>query len=378
LIDVAVSKTWTIELVAVALVSAAGLLLVRGAAPESAEQIGDPRTGGARSGDFHTDDARATPGAVSAPAPGHGARSPAEIPATGWWSVLKRVVTQFNDHRLMYEAGSVVFFVLLALFPALAALVSFYGLFADPKTVADHLAMLSTVMPAGSMDILNEELTNLASNTGSKLSFGVFFGFAVSLWSANQGMKSLFDVLNVAYDEQEKRSYIRLTLITLGFTFACLMFAMIAIAAVVVLPAALQFIYLGAETDVLVRTMRWPVLLVVVTLLLSVIYRYGPSRKPARWRWVTWGGTFAAITWLLVSFAFSYYVSKFGTYNKTYGSLGAVIGFMTWIWISVMVVLVGAELNAELEHQTARDSTVGPERPVGARGATKADEVVAT
>ena len=370
------SKPWTIELVAVAVVFAAGALLVRGAAPESAGGIVDPRTGGARSGDFRTDNARTTPSAVSAPASGRGARSPAEIPALGWWSVLKRVVTQFNDHRLMYEAGSVVFFVLLALFPALAALVSLYGLFADPKTVADHLAMLSTVVPAGSMDILSSQLTNLASNTGSKLSFGVFFGFAVSLWSANQGMKSLFDVLNVAYDEEEKRSYVRLTLITLSFTLASLMFTLIAIAAVVILPAALQFIYLGAETDFLVRTLRWPALLVVVTLLLSVIYRYGPSRKPARWRWVTWGGAFAAFAWLLVSFAFSYYVSKFGTYNKTYGSLGAVIGFMTWIWISVMVVLAGAELNAELEHQAARDSTVGP--ALGARGVTKADEVVAS
>jgi membrane protein len=184
-------------------------------------------------------------------------------------------------------------------------------------------------------------------------------------------------VLNVAYDEREKRSYVRLTLITLGFTFAGLVFTLIALAAVVVLPAALQFFYLGAETDLLVRLFRWPVMLLIVTLFLSVIYRYGPSRAHARWRWVTWGGTSAALAWVLVSLAFSYYVSEFGTYNKTYGSLGAVIGFMTWIWISVMVVLVGAELNAELEHQTARDSTVGPDRPLGARGATKADEVVA-
>jgi membrane protein len=373
-----VSGPRTIDLLAIALVSAASLCLVRGAAPESTGGVNDPGTGAARTGDDHADGAKTAPGADGEPAAGREARSPAEIPARGWWAVIKRVVTQFNDHRLMYEAGSVVFFVLLALFPALAALVSLYGLFADPKTVADHLAMLSTVMPAGSMDILSNQLTNLASNTGSKLSIGVLFGFAVSLWSSNQGMKSLFDVLNAAYDEQEKRSYVRLTLITLGFTLAGLLFTLIAIAAVIVLPAALHFIYLGAETDLFVRTIRWPALLVVVTLLLSVIYRYGPSRKPARWRWVTWGGTFAAVAWLLVSFAFSYYVSKFGTYNKTYGSLGAVIGFMTWIWISVMVVLVGAELNAELERQTARNTTVGPERPPGARGATKTDEVIAT
>jgi membrane protein len=348
------SKARTLELLAIALVSAAGLVLARGIAPEP------------------------TPApAAGTPPPGLRALSPAQIPARGWWAVLKRVVMQFNDHRLMNEAGSVVFFVLLGLFPALAALVSLYGLFADPKTVADHLAMLSTVMPAGSMDILDDQLKRLAANSGGQLSFGVIFGFAVSLWSSNQGMKSLFDVLNVAYGEREKRSYVRLTLMTLGFTLAGLVFTLIALAAVVVLPAALNFIYLGAEADLLVRTLRWPVLLVIVTLFLSVIYRYGPSREKARWQWVTWGGTFAAVAWLVVSFAFSYYVSRFGTYNRTYGSLGAVIGFMTWIWISVMVVLLGAELNAELEHQTALDSTTGAAQPPGRRGAVKADAVMA-
>lgn len=305
------------------------------------------------------------------------AKSPAEIPSRGWWAVIKRVANQFIEHRLMAEAAGVVFFVLLAIFPALAALVSLYGLFTDPKTISEHVTMLSGILPGGSMDLLTDQMTRVSAKGSSKLSFGLIFGFAVSLWSANQGMKALFDVLNVAYDEQEKRSYIRLTLITLGFTLISLIFALVAIAAVIVLPAVLQFVYLGAETDLLVRLLRWPVMLLIVVGCLSVIYRYGPSRTHARWRWVTWGGTFAALAWVIVSLGFSYYVSEFGTYNKTYGSLGAVIGFMTWIWISIMVVLVGAELNAELEHQTAHDSTVGPERPLGARGATKADEVVA-
>jgi membrane protein len=365
-----VGKPRAVNFVAISILSLAGMWFVLAPARRQ-------RAPAARSGENPSFHQRDQYDAAVIADMGWQAKSPAEIPARGWWSVVKRVARQFDDHRLMSEAASVVFFVLLALFPALAALVSLYGLFADPKTVADHLAMLSTVMPAGSMDILNDQLTKLAAKGGSKLSLGVVVGFAVSLWSSNQGMKSLFDVLNVAYDEREKRGYVSLTLITLGFTLAGLAFTLIAIAAVVVLPAALQFIYLGAEADLLVRTLRWPVLLVIVTLLLSVIYRYGPSRKHARWQWVTWGGAFAAVAWLLVSFAFSYYVSEFGTYNKTYGSLGAVIGFMTWIWMSVMVVLVGAELNAELEHQTARDSTVGPERPLGARGATKADEVVA-
>ncbi len=248
-------------------------------------------------------DAAAAPGAATDD-------SPADIPARGWWAAAERMVEQFNDHRLMYEAGSVVFFVLLAIFPALAAMVSLYALFADPRTVASHLATLSSVMPSGSMDILDHELTRLTANTGSGLSYGLVFGFLVSLWSANQGMKSLFNVLNVAYDEKEKRSYVRLTLITLGFTLANLVFTLIAVAGVVILPAVLQIVYLGAETDMLLRTLRWPALLVIITLYLSVIYRYGPCRRHARWQWVTWGGAFAAIAWLLVSFAFSYYVSR--------------------------------------------------------------------
>jgi membrane protein len=364
------SKSWATGFVAVTLISAAGFLMMRAPAMMRVAPTHKPKKGSLPAWQAQHD-------AAVAADMGWQATSPAEIPSRGWWAVIKRVANQFIEHRLMAEAASVVFFVLLAIFPALAALVSLYGLFTDPKTIAEHMSALSDILPADSVGILTDQITRVSQNGSSKLSFGLIFGFVVSLWSANQGIKALFDVLNIAYDEREKRSYVQLTLITLGFTFAGLVFTLIALSAVVVLPAVLQFVYLAAETDLLVRLLRWPVMLFIVTLFLSVIYRYGPSRTRARWRWVTWGGASAALAWVLVSLGFSFYVSEFGTYNKTYGSLGAVIGFMTWIWISVMVVLIGAELNAELEHQTARDSTVGPERPLGARGATKADEVVA-
>ena len=184
--------------------------------------------------------------------------------------------------------------------------------------------------------------------------------------------------LNVVYDEHEKRSYIRRTLISLAVTLGTLVFVMVVMAAVVALPIALNFVGLGKVTDLLLRVARWPLLLVIVTVMLAVIYRYGPSRTEARWRWVSWGGAFAAIVWVLVSLAFSWYVAHFGSYNKTYGSLGAAIGFMTWIWISATIVLIGAELNAEMEHQTKRDTTTGAEKPLGARGANKADTVAPT
>ncbi len=308
---------------------------------------------------------------------GHDAERPSDIPARGWWEIAKRVVAQVSADRLLTEAAGVTFFVLLAIFPALAAMISIYGLVADPSTVSDHLASLDGIMPGGGLDILKEQVKALTSGPPKALGFGVVFGFATSLWSANQGIKALFDALNVVNDEKETRSFIRRTLITLAFTFGALMFVVLAMTAVVVLPAVLAFIGLSSAVEWLLRLGRWPLLLVAVTFFLALVYRFGPSRERAKWRWVSWGGAFAAIAWVVGSAAFSWYVANFGSYNKTYGSLGAVVGFMTWIWISTIIVLVGGEVNAEMEHQTARDTTTGPEVEPGARGAVKADRVAA-
>jgi membrane protein len=322
-------------------------------------------------------------GAQRAPAAGgaaHGreADTPSEIPARGWWDIAKRTVNQISEHRLLTEGAGITFYAILAIFPALAALVSVYGLIADPTTVSGQLNALSGIVPGGGMDILGDELKQLVSAGGGKLGFGAIIGILVALWSANGGTKAMFDSLNVVYDEHEKRGYIRRTLISLAVTLGTLVFVMVVMAAVVALPIALNFVGLGKVTDLLLRVARWPLLLVIVTMMLAVIYRYGPSRTEARWRWVSWGGAFAAIVWVLVSLAFSWYVAHFGSYNKTYGSLGAAIGFMTWIWISATIVLIGAELNAEMEHQTKRDTTTGAEKPLGARGANKADTVAPT
>ncbi len=354
-------KPRTLDVLSIGLLTSAGFALARAPARRA------PAGADTRSAAAAPSDARR----------GGAANSPAQIPPRGWWDVLKRVGRQFSEHRVMAEAAGVVFYVLLAIFPAIAALVSLYGLFADPKTVSDQLATLSGVVPGGGMDIIKDQVTRVAANGGGKLGLGLAIGLATSLWSANAGMKALFDVLNVVYDEHEKRGFVRLTLVTLGFTVASLLFVLLAMAMVVVLPVALKFVGLDEAAKTLLSVLRWPLMLVVVAALLSVIYRYGPSRERARWRWVSWGGAAAALLWVLVSLAFSFYVSNFGNYNKTYGSLGAAIGFMTWIWISCMVVLLGAELNAELEGQTARDSTTGAERPLGERGATKADTVAA-
>jgi membrane protein len=200
-------------------------------------------------------------------------------------------------------------------------------------------------------------------------------GLGVSLWSANAGMKALFDALNIVYDEDEKRGFIALNLRSLAFTLGAVVFILIALAGIIVVPVVLAFVGLANSTEWLLAIARWPVLLVGITLGLALIYRYGPSRDQAKWKWVTPGSIVAAVLWLAVSMLFSWYAANFGSYNETYGSLGAVIGFMTWIWLSSIIVLLGAEINAEMEHQTAKDTTKGPDRPMGARGATMADNL---
>ena len=305
---------------------------------------------------------------------GRTADRPEQIPARGWWDILKRTFQQFSEDRLLTEAAGITFYALLALFPAVGALVSIYGLFADPATIGRHLELAAGFVPGGGMEIIEEQVRRITSKGDTALGFGAIIGLAISLWSANQAMKAVVDSLNVVYEEEEKRGFFHRLAVTMAFTLGGILFVLLAVAAVVVLPVVLDFVGLGSLETVL-SLARWPLLLVGIGLFLALVYRYGPSREKAKWRWVSWGSAFAALVWVAGSAAFSWYVSNFGNYNETYGSLGAVIGFMTWIWLSSTVVLLGAELDAEMEHQTARDTTTGPERPMGTRGAKMADEV---
>ena len=295
---------------------------------------------------------------------GRGARTPTAIPPHGWFVVARRVAVQFSTHRVMEEAASVTFYTLLALFPALAALVSLYGLFADPAALSTELHTMPSLLPGGAMDILDTQLKSLASSSGKALSLGLAFSLATSLWSSNQSIKSLFSSLNIVYGTQEQRSFVRFTLVTLSFTLGALLFVILAIACVVALPIVLTFVGVGNWSDVLLRVARWPLLLVVIGAFLALVYRYGPCRPRVGWRWVTPGSAFAAITWAVASIGFSYYVAHFGSYNKTYGSLGAAIGFMTWIWISTMVVLIGAELDSEIEQQAEQGDAAPTDKGV--------------
>jgi membrane protein len=331
------------------------------------------------------DRGRDRPGSAATPSPhqekqkaaedgrGRHAETPSEIPAKGWKDILLRVFRGISDDRILANAAAVTFFALLALFPGIGALVSIYGLFSDPASIAQHLDMMSGVLPGGAIDVIRDQLTRLSAQPRSTLGFSSVLGLVISLWSANGGIKALFDALNTVYEEKEKRSFIRLNALSLTFTVAMIGFLLVAIAAIVALPVALN--YLPGFVGLVLEIARWPALLVLVALALACIYRFGPSRTEPQWRWITWGSAFAAIGWLAFSAIFSFYASHFGNFNKTYGSLGAVIGFMTWMWLSVVVILVGAKLNAEMEHQTARDSTQEGGKPLGARGAKMADTV---
>jgi membrane protein len=304
---------------------------------------------------------------------GREAETPSEIPAQGWKDILFRVYSNISEHRILELAAGITYYSLLAIFPALAALVAVYGLFADPDAIARHLDQVSGVLPGGAIDVVKEQLTRVASKGSHTLGLTFIVGLAVSLWSANAATKSLFDTLNIVYGEKEKRGFLKLNATSLGFTLAGIVFVLLALGAVVVMPVALAFIGLSNSVDLVLRLVRWPALFVVVALGLALIYRYGASREMPRWRWITWGSATASVLWLAASGLFSWYAANFGKFNETYGSLGAVIGLMTWLWISAIVILLGAELDGEMERQTSRDSTTGSPKAMGARGARVAD-----
>lgn len=306
---------------------------------------------------------------------GRHAEHPGQIPFKGMKDVIYRVYVSLTQDRVMLVAAGVTFYLLLALFPAMGALVSVYGFVADPTTIADRILFLAQVMPSDGLNIFIDQLKALATEQKSALSFGLVFGLLVALWSANNGIKALFEAMNIAYGEEEKRSFFKLNLVSLTFTFGGILAAIIIIVALGVVPAMIAFLHLDETAETLLSLLRWPLLLVLATIGICMLYRYGPSREPAKMRWLTWGAAFAALFWLLGSLGVTFYLSHVADYNATYGTLGALIGFLFWTWISAIIVILGAELNAELEHQTAMDSTTGHPKPLGQRGAVMADTV---
>lgn len=303
------------------------------------------------------------------------ARTPLQIPPAGWSDILRRTYQQIDEDRLFATAAGVVFYGLLAIFPAITALVSSYGLFADPSTIAANLQSLALMLPEGSFAIVQDQIARVLAKGTSTLGITFVAGLLIAVWSANAGMKAIFDALNVVYEEKEKRGFLRLNVVSLAFTVAGLVSIMVMVGAVVVVPLLLQRVGLGARAEIIVQVGRWPIVALLLLGALAVLYRYGPSRTTPRWQWLSVGAVVAAVFWLVGSALLSWYLANFGNYTATYGSLGAAIGLMTWMWMSAIIVLCGAELNSEIEHQTAVDSTEGRRKPLGARGARMADTI---
>jgi membrane protein len=334
-----------------------------------------------RDGEGHADTSSqrdATQAETMASGRGRHATAPNRIPSAGWKDILWRTYEQINDDRLLAVAAGVVFYGLLALFPAITAIVSSYALIADPQSINDHLSFLSTFLPEGTFSIVQDQVGRVLSKGNAQLGGAFLFSLVLALWSANGGMKAIIDALNVVYDEKEKRSFIKLNAVSLTFTIGGVLGILIASGLVIVAPIALQMIGMGAATELLVKFGRWPALAILLLLALAILYRYGPSRRSPQWRWISVGSVVATITWMIGSAGLSYYLANFGHYDATYGSLGAAIALMIWMWMSTIVILFGAELNSEIEHQTVADSTTGGSKPLGARGAKMADSVGAS
>jgi membrane protein len=306
---------------------------------------------------------------------GRSADRPLAISKPGWRDIFWRVKDEMARDSLSLVAAGVAFYGLLSLFPLITVLISIYGLVVEPQAAQQQVSMVGEVLPQQTRQILDEQLTRVTASANTALTFGVILGVVLALWSAGAGTKALIEGLNIVYDEEEKRGFIKLNAVALGLTLGLILFMIFALALVAILPALIGMLGLPSAVQGWARWLRWPILALAFMVALAALYRLAPSRSGPRWRWVTPGAVGATVLWIIGSLLFSWYVSSFGSYNETYGSLAAVVVLMLWFWVSALIVLIGAEWNAETEHQTERDTTTGAERPLGQRGAYVADTV---
>jgi membrane protein len=291
------------------------------------------------------------------------------------FAVLKRVKAEVKDDNVGLLAAGVAFYAMLAIFPAIIAVVTIYGMVADPDQVKTQVGEFAKSLPSGADQLLTKQLTDVANAGRQALSIGLVISLLALLWSVSSGVQGLIKSLNVIYDEKETRGFVKLRGLSLLLTLGAIVVTVVALALITVFPGVIDGLGLGRAGQVAASVARWVVLAVLVLLALGVVYRLGPDRANPRWRWVSPGAVVALVLWLLGSVGFSYYVDNFGKYNQTYGALAAVIILLLWLFLSAFAVLLGAEFNAETERQTARDTTTGPERPPGERGAEVADDI---
>jgi membrane protein len=315
------------------------------------------------------------PERTEADAAGREAERPGQIPPRGWFAILRRVMAEVKQDNVSLLAAGVAFYAMLAIFPAIIALVTVYGMVADPAEVESQVGEFAKSLPSGADQLITEQLNNVVNAGEQALSVGLALSLLAVLWSVSSGVQGLVKSLNLVYDERETRGFLKLRGLSLLLTLGAIVVAVVALALIAVFPAMIDDLGLGQAGELAASIGRWVILALLVLVALAVLYRYAPDRANPRWRWVSWGAVVALVLWLLGSFGFSWYVDSFGKYNQTYGALAAVIILLLWLYLSAFAVLLGAEFDAEIERQTARDTTTGPERPMGQRDAEVADTV---
>ena len=306
---------------------------------------------------------------------GQQAEKPREIPKAGWKDVFKRVKNELDRDKINIVAAGVAFYFFLAIFPALAAIISIYGLVTEPSQVGQQLSQITAALPEQTQQMLQERLKSIASQSSGALGWGVALSILISLWSANKGTKSLFEGINIAYDEKNERGFLKENALTLLFTLGGIIIGIICIALVVAFPALVGKLGLPETVQTIISWAKWPLLAIILVFTLAMVYKYAPVRDNPQFKWVSWGSIIATTLWVVGSLLFSWYVNNFGNFNETYGSVAAVIILLLWFNLTAFVILLGAEINSELELQTEKDSTVGKPKPMGERNAYKADRV---
>jgi membrane protein len=306
--------------------------------------------------------------------PGGKAERPTEIPARGWQQVAKRGWREAKADQVPLLAAGVAFYAFLAIFPGLIAVVSIYGLFADPATIANQLNSLTTALPQEASKVITDQVSMLSSRRQT-LGVGLILSVLIALWSASAGISNLLTAINMAYDEEEKRGFVKKRLMSLGMTLGAIVFMVIILGLVAVLPPLLRSVFGTGALRWVLQIIGWLVMVVLVAAALAILYRLGPDRDAPRMRWVSVGAVVATVIWLVASIGFSIYTSTFGNYAKTYGVFAGIVVLLFWLWLTMYAILLGAEINAEAEQQTIADTTKGQEEPLGERGAVKADSI---
>lgn len=306
---------------------------------------------------------------------GQQAKQPAHIPLIGWWDIAKRIFIKMSEDNLSIVAAGVAFYALLAIFPAIAATVSVYAYFSSPTDIAEHLSKIVTLLPPSTSEIILSQVSNLAKTSNASLSLSAISTLIITIWSSSKGSQALITACNISYHEYEKRSFFKAQLVRVLFSVGAIVVAIFALLIIGILPIVLNLVGLKESTDLLIKLISWPLLALTFNFALVLLYRYAPHRKPAKWRWITMGSSIATVLWILASIGFSFYVSRFSSYNETYGSLGGVVIMLMWLYISAYIITLGAVINAATEQQTGKDSTIGPDKKRGLRGAYVADHL---